>query len=85
LATHPVIRILPPRSEQLRAFCKGDIIDPQDDYNIRNRKIANYSDKLIATPKESTEQLRSGTWTTIRYARLANKIVYIIVPNGDIR
>lgn len=51
----------------------------------RNKDIVNEADFLIATPKESTEVLRSGTWATIRYARKAKKPVYIIFPNGAVK
>jgi len=50
----------------------------------RNHDIVNASDFLIATPKESREVLRSGTWATIRYALKANKLVHIILPDGTL-
>ena len=40
------------------------------------------SDILIATPKEKEEQLRSGTWATIRYAKKTKKIVFLVYPDG---
>ena len=48
----------------------------------RNEIIVQKSDFLIATPKEATMQLRSGTWTTVRYAVKAGKQVHVILPNG---
>lgn len=81
----PTIRILPGTVAKKRAHCNGDIIDPPQPPLARNREIAHLCDKLIACPKESAEQLRSGTWSTIRYARLANKTVYLVIPNGEIR
>ena len=35
----------------------------------RNRAIVAASDILIAAPESDTEQQRSGTWATVRYAR----------------
>ena len=32
--------------------------------------------------KETLMQLRSGTWTTIRYARDAKRPLWIVLPNG---
>jgi hypothetical protein len=49
-------------------------------YLDRNHDIVDNSDILIACPKENTEQLRSGTWSTVRYARKKGKQVYLILP-----
>lgn len=50
----------------------------------RNEVIVKMCDLLIATPKEAAMQLRSGTWTTVRYAVKAGKPVHVILPNGAI-
>jgi predicted Rossmann fold nucleotide-binding protein DprA/Smf involved in DNA uptake len=50
----------------------------------RNHIIAERCDRLLATPATSEEQLRSGTWATIRYARKMGKPITIIRPDGTI-
>lgn len=50
----------------------------------RNLDIVIASHKIIATPKECEEQLRSGTWATIRYATSYHKPLYIVYPTGEI-
>ena len=73
------IVIHPPINPYKRAWCKNwSILRMQDDYLKRNRAIVDETDLLIATPKESVEVLRSGTWSTIRYARKQNKPIIII-------
>ena len=57
---------------------------PPKDYLDRNHDIVDQTDLLIATPKENTEVLRSGTWATIRYAKKINKPTWIIETNGNI-
>lgn len=74
----------PPKEDRKRAFCQFDETWMPKPYLERNRDIAGVCDTLIATPGESTEQLRSGTWATVRYARQADKTVVIIQPNGNI-
>jgi len=44
-------------------------------YLSRNRAIVDETEMLIATPAEFTEQQRSGTWSTVRYARACGKKV----------
>lgn len=44
----------------------------------RNRDIVAAVDILIAAPAENEEQLRSGTWATVRYARAAGKPVIML-------
>lgn len=53
------------------------------DYLTRNRQIVDQSTILIATP-DRDEEIRSGTWYTIRYAEKMRKKIYIIKKNGII-
>lgn len=75
--------IHPPLNEWKRAFCKGGKKRKKSKpYLERNHNIVDASTVLIATPKEIKEQLRSGTWATIRYARKRGKQIFIVFPNG---
>ena len=80
--TVPVL-IHPPTVDTHRAFCEGGSILPAAPYLKRNRNIVDLSTWMIAVPGERTEQLRSGTWSTIRYARKEGKPMLIIYPNGE--
>lgn len=82
--TSPVIKIWP-STARTRANCNGDIIMPPKAPLDRDLDIAKDGDRLIATPKELEEVLRSGTWATIRKAKKLGKIVYIILPTGEIK
>lgn len=79
------ICIHPPMDTKKRAFCDGarEIRAPLP-YLERNKEIVVFSDVLIATPKSKQEHLRSGTWSTVRYARQRGKTVWIINPDGSI-
>lgn len=74
--------IHPPTNPKLRAhlFDVFTQILPAKDYLSRNRDIVDACSILLATPKESFEVLRSGTWATVRYARSKKKEVFIIRP-----
>lgn len=50
----------------------------------RNRLIVEAVDALIATPAESVEQQRGGTWSTVRQARRMKKRLWIICPDGTV-
>lgn len=79
------IRIHPPKISNKRAFMQHatEIMAP-DEYLTRNRMIVDMSDVLVATPAQEEEQLRSGTWSTIRYAKKTGKPVVIIYPDGRV-
>jgi hypothetical protein len=79
-----LIEIFPPKISTKRAYQVADILNVESDYLERNHKIVDASDCVIATPKEDREQLRSGTWATIRYAKKKHKHIYIIYPLGTI-
>lgn len=68
------IVIHPPEISSKRAFCKwADCELPAKPYLDRNHDIVDCCDKLIAAPKSLEEELRSGTWATVRYAKKAGK------------
>lgn len=71
----------PPIKHDLRAF-KGDKFLSPKPYLERNRDIVDNSDFMIACPSERKEELRSGTWYTIRYTKKVSKPLGIIYP-GD--
>jgi hypothetical protein len=81
-AHHYYVVLHPPVKEDKRAFCNADEYFPKKDYLVRNRDIVDNSDVLIATPKSKDEEVRSGTWSTVRYARKMKKKVIIVFPDG---
>ena len=80
-----LIVIHPPDDDSKRALCAGDETREPKPYLERNHDIVADVDLLIATPKSDAEQLRSGTWATVRHARKQSRMTCIILPNGDVR
>ena len=74
------IWIHPPSDPKKRAFRVSAHIRLQRPYLERNRAIVDATDVLIAAPKSTVEELRSGTWSTIRYARKVGRKVIILKP-----
>jgi hypothetical protein len=74
------IIIHPPINGIKRAFCDGDLILPEKDYLARNQDIVEACDFLIACPISLKEEVRSGTWYTIRFARRREKKLIILGP-----
>lgn len=72
----------PPTNSGKRAFFAADVEWPAAPYLDRNKQIVSASEEMIATPGEFEEQLRSGTWSTVRYARRVGKPVHVILPDG---
>lgn len=77
------ILIHPPSNPAKRAFCRGDREFVPLPYLVRNREIVSVTEVLLATPK-GPEELRSGTWSTIRYARKIGHPVHIFWPDGSV-
>lgn len=70
-----------------RAHCSAFKTYPAEDPLVRNHKIVDDSNIMIACPKTMTEELRSGTWATIRYTKKliadeGKKQLYIVWPDG---
>lgn len=71
----------PPTSKARRAYCNASITLGPEPYLKRNKKIVNYTELMIAAP-EGLERTRSGTWSTIRYARREGRTILILHPTG---
>lgn len=79
------IKKRPCNIESQRAFTKeGTCIAEPEAPLDRNKKLVDDSETLVAIPGEQFEELRSGTWATIRYAKRNQVPVIIIWPNGHI-
>lgn len=74
--------IYPPVQDNKRSFRKGDEYHAAEPYLVRNRHIVDETSYLIATPGEKEEQLRSGTWSTVRYARKQRRLIFLIHTDG---
>ena len=76
---HIPIFVHPPVNPNKQAFCReGFHFEPRP-YLIRNHDIVDACNLLIATPR-GPEELRSGTWATIRYASKIGRQLLIIEP-----
>lgn len=77
----------PPINTSKKAFLTGFLFEWEPkEYLDRNKNIVCCSkDLLIACPGEFKEQLRSGTWSTVRFARKTRVPRYIIFPDGSVK
>ena len=76
----------PPTNPSRRAFCTYDEEREPREYLLRNRDIvAEGVDGIIAAPSGWVEERRSGTWSTVRYAREAKRHIWIVRPDGTIK
>jgi hypothetical protein len=53
-------------------------------YLDRNHTIVDETAVLLATPEKMREELRSGTWATVRYCRTVGRALYVHWPNGAV-
>lgn len=64
-----------------RAFTNfNDVVHEPKPFANRDKDIVDACDRMIATPAGQTEEVRSGTWNTIRYTRKTGKPMHIIFP-----
>ena len=50
----------------------------------RNKDIVDGSTEMVAFPANQFEELRSGTWACVRYARKVHKPLTIVWPDGQV-
>jgi hypothetical protein len=74
----------PPVDPKDRMFTVADDIREPKPYLERNRDIVDESGYLVACPLENREIIRSGTWSTIRYAWNISRPVVLLYPDGRV-
>jgi hypothetical protein len=68
-----------------QATCLGTVqIMPRYGHLRRNRNIVDAVHAMVACPRGFEEELRSGTWATIRYARKIGRQLYVVYPDGRV-
>lgn len=73
------IHIHPPLNRTKRAFCDAwTVMHEPKPYLVRNKDIVNASIGMIGAPKTDKEEMRSGTWSTMRYTTKSNKPIIIL-------
>ena len=82
IAKHIGYRIIihPPFARGARAFKVGaELHRPMCAYLERNKNIVLSTARMIACPKDRfNEELRSGTWSTVRFARKKEREIILI-------
>jgi hypothetical protein len=63
---------------------KSDVIHKPMDPIERDKLMVDREDLLIACPYGFEEEQRSGTWTTVRYARKKGIRILIVWPDGSV-
>jgi|ERR1019366_991160 hypothetical protein len=83
-AYYAKVIIHPPINSLYRAWCPNFYERrPVKDYSPRNKDIVNESHIMIACPKKMIEEIQSGTWSAIRYARKQGKTIHFFWPDGS--
>jgi hypothetical protein len=73
----------PPLNPRMRAWRRCDELRPPKDYIARNHDIVDECEELVAAPHSKAEEVHSGTWATVRYARKQGKLITIVFPDGS--
>lgn len=79
------VRIRPANVAGMRAYCSGgEVVAGPEAPLVRNRRIVDDGEVLIAAPGMMQEQRRSGVWATIRYAMKQDRRIVIVWPDGQV-
>lgn len=79
-----IIHAHPSTIKRTNAHSKSDVIHPPRPPLERDETIAQKVDQMIACPRGFEEEIRSGTWTTVRRAREAGTPIKIVWPDGSV-
>ena len=76
----------PPIAIERRSFLHYDLEYAPRPFLARNHEIVDEApDGLIAAPFGMVEELRAGTWATVRYARKVGRRLWLVLPDGSVK
>lgn len=78
------IQVHPPLDDRFRARCAAPVIHEPLTYADRNKAIVAMSEVLMAAPDHPEERPRSGTWMTVRFARMRGMPIILLMPDGTV-
>lgn len=79
------VKRYPPTNPRLRAYCDdAEETHRQLPYLERNKRIVAACDFLLVVPNTFEEQVRSGTWSTRRWADRTGTAYVIVYPDGKV-
>jgi hypothetical protein len=79
VVAHPGLAPDPLDLECRSTFSGNDEVLEAKPFAIRDRNIVETTECLLAVPSTQSEDLSSGTWATVRYARELQKPVDLIL------
>jgi hypothetical protein len=81
VVAHPGYSPRNPEGRLFRSdFDGNDEVCPEKPHIPRDHDIVDGSQRLVAAPWTREEIVRSGTWTTVRYARKKGKPILMALP-----
>jgi hypothetical protein len=86
IVCHPGFPPNHPEETKFRAFTDfNDEVRDLKPFIARDHDIVDETEEMVATPVTEDEEVRSGTWTTVRYARKQNRKVTVLNPKKTIK
>lgn len=85
-SVHPNARIVlhPSSNPRWQSDVTGELMLPPKPPLDRNKTIVRSTWVLVACPAGMEEELRSGTWATVRFARSKKRPITYVWPDGTI-
>src|SRR5271157_929261 len=80
VVAHPGLASDPKNLRYRSEFAGNDEMREAKPFIARDREMVDETERMLATPISRMEEVRSGTWTTVRYARSKNKPIDLILP-----
>jgi hypothetical protein len=80
VVAHPGLAADPKNLRYRSEWTGNDEVREAKPFIKRDHDIVDETEYMLATPLTREEQIRSGTWTTVRYARSKNRPIDLCLP-----
>lgn len=80
VVAHPGLARDPTNTQYRSQWAGSDETLEAKPFLERDREMVDITERTVATPLTRNEIVRSGTWTTVRYARTLGRVIDLILP-----